>query len=280
MAENPYRLARDIRGIGFRTADAIAARLGIEPTAIIRLRAGIHYALLEASGDGHCGLPAAELLRLAGSLLAVERADHTGASSREPLEPGLIQGALDLELAEGAVVVDTLAGEAAIFLAHLHRDERQIAAALQELAEGAPPWGAIDSTRAIPWVEQQLGLQLATSQKAAVLQALSHRVLVITGGPGVGKTTLLNSILKIHAARKKKLVACAPTGRAAGGWPRPPVGGQDHPSLLEFNPATGGFRHDRSAPLAGDLLWSMNSPWWTWLLAWQLIRPCPPEPPC
>ena len=73
MAENPYRLARDIRGIGFRTADAIAARLGIKPEAMIRLRAGISYALLEASGEGHCGLPSAELLKLAGELLAVER---------------------------------------------------------------------------------------------------------------------------------------------------------------------------------------------------------------
>ncbi|MFM7676481.1 MAG: helix-hairpin-helix domain-containing protein [Synechococcus sp.] len=73
MAENPYRLARDIRGIGFRTADAIAARLGIEPGALIRLRAGIQYALLEASGDGHCGLPTAELLQRAGDLLAVQR---------------------------------------------------------------------------------------------------------------------------------------------------------------------------------------------------------------
>ncbi|MEY3964705.1 MAG: hypothetical protein RLZZ106_1960, partial [Cyanobacteriota bacterium] len=123
MAENPYRLARDIRGIGFRTADAIAARLGIEPTALIRLRAGINYALLEASGEGHCGLPAAELLQLAGELLAVERPDETGASRREPLEPALIQSALELELSEGSVVADTLAGEPAIFLAHLHRDE-------------------------------------------------------------------------------------------------------------------------------------------------------------
>ena len=89
MAENPYRLARDIRGIGFRTADAIAARLGIEPEAMIRLRAGINYALLEASGQGHCGLPSAELLSLAGELLAVERPggphDETGVSKRVPL---------------------------------------------------------------------------------------------------------------------------------------------------------------------------------------------------
>ncbi len=126
MAENPYRLARDIRGIGFRTADAIAARLGIEATAMIRLRAGINYALLEASGEGHCGLPTAELLKLAGELLAVERpappppadpkatqgSDQEGhqdgpaakpppqretPAKRVPLEPAVIQAALDTE---------------------------------------------------------------------------------------------------------------------------------------------------------------------------------------
>jgi exodeoxyribonuclease V alpha subunit len=198
MAENPYRLARDIRGIGFRTADAIAARLGIEPAATIRLRAGINYALLEASGEGHCGLPTAELLKLAGELLAVERpapeqgdeqGNSTAPSVRVPLEPGQIQAALELELSEGSVVADSLAGEAAIFLAHLHRDERRIAESLQELAEGSPPWGAIDAGKAIGWVEQRLGLQLAASQKSAVEQALASKVLVITGGPGVGKTT-------------------------------------------------------------------------------------------
>ena len=202
MAENPYRLARDIRGIGFRTADAIAARLGIEPAAMIRLRAGINYALLEASGEGHCGLPTAELLKLAGELLAVEQPDETGSSRRETLEPALIQTALDLELSECSVVADSLAGEPAIFLAHLHRDERRIAESLQELAQGAPAWGAIDASKAIAWVEQRLGLELAASQKVAVEQALASKVLVITGGPGVGKTTLINAILQILAAKK------------------------------------------------------------------------------
>ena len=215
MAENPYRLARDIRGIGFRTADAIAARLGIEPTATIRLRAGINYALLEASGEGHCGLPTAELLKLAGELLAVERPEETGATTRVPLEPEQIQAALELELAEGAVVADSLAGEPAIFLSHLYKAERQIAEALLEQLQGSPPWGVIDALRAIGWVEQRLGLELAASQKAAVEQALASKVLVITGGPGVGKTTLINAILQILAAKKLRIQLCAPTGRAA-----------------------------------------------------------------
>jgi exodeoxyribonuclease V alpha subunit len=275
MAENPYRLARDIRGIGFRTADAIAARLGIEPTAMIRLRAGINYALLEASGEGHCGLPSAELLKLAGELLAVERPAAPAAvqaelgeasgqakpqlgaagGSRVALESGVIQTALDLELSEGSVVADSLAGEAAIFLANLYRDERRIAEALQELVQGAAPWGTIDAAKAIAWVEQRLGLELAASQKAAVQQALASKVLVITGGPGVGKTTLINAILRILAAKKLRIQLCAPTGRAAKRMAETTgLEAKTIHRLLEFDPAAYSFRRGAELPLDCDLL--------------------------
>jgi exodeoxyribonuclease V alpha subunit len=261
MAENPYRLARDIRGIGFRTADAIAARLGIEPTAMIRLRAGINYALLEASGEGHCGLPTAELLKQAGELLAVERPTASPAAaagvsgSRVALESGVIQTALDLELSEGSVVADSLAGEAAIFLANLYRDERRIAEALQELAQGAAPWGTIDAAKAIAWVEQRLGLELAASQKEAVQQALASKLLVITGGPGVGKTTLINAILRILAAKKLRIQLCAPTGRAAKRMAETTgLEAKTIHRLLEFDPAAYGFRRGAELPLDCDLL--------------------------
>jgi exodeoxyribonuclease V alpha subunit len=261
MAENPYRLARDIRGIGFRTADAIAAWLGIEATAMIRLRAGINYALLEASGEGHCGLPTAELLKLAGELLTVERPAPPPPPQREtpakrvPLEPAVIQAALDLELSEGSVVADALAGEAAIFLAHLHRDERRIADVLRELAQGAPPWGQIDAVKAISWVEQRLSLELAASQKEAVQQALASKVLVITGGPGVGKTTLINAILRILAAKKLRIQLCAPTGRAAKRLAETTgLEAKTIHRLLEFDPAAYGFRRSAELPLECDLL--------------------------
>lgn len=261
MAENPYRLARDIRGIGFRTADAIAARLGIEPAATIRLRAGINYALLEASGEGHCGLPTAELLKLAGDLLAVERplADPSilaaTASGRVALDPALIQTALELELSEGTVIADSLAGEPAIFLAHLHRDERRIAEALRELAQGGAPWGVIDAAKAVAWVEQRLGLELAASQKEAVALALASKVLVITGGPGVGKTTLINAILRILAAKKLRLQLCAPTGRAAKRMSEATgLEAKTIHRLLEFDPQAYGFRRGADLPLECDLL--------------------------
>jgi exodeoxyribonuclease V alpha subunit len=113
MSENPYRLARDIRGIGFKTADAIAMKLGIDKTAMIRVRAGISYALTEAMDEGHCGLPTAELMPLAEKLLDVPQ--------------DLICTALDLELADCTVIADHLGDTACVFLAGLHRAERAIA---------------------------------------------------------------------------------------------------------------------------------------------------------
>ena len=110
ISENPYRLARDIRGIGFKSADQIASKLGIENTAMIRARAGIGYALTEAMDDGHCGLPLAELVPMAVTLLEVPAA--------------IIGTALDLELRDGEVVADTVDSERCIFLAGLHRAER------------------------------------------------------------------------------------------------------------------------------------------------------------
>ena len=125
MTENPYRLARDIRGIGFKTADAIAMKLGIEKTAMMRIRAGISYALTEAMDEGHCGLPTEELVPLAAELLEV------------PKE--LIQTALELELAEGSVIADRVGETPCIFLAGLYRAEQVIAERLKQLASRQAP---------------------------------------------------------------------------------------------------------------------------------------------
>jgi exodeoxyribonuclease V alpha subunit len=201
MSENPYRLARDIRGIGFKTADAIAMKLGIEKTALVRVRAGISYALTEAMDDGHCGLPTDELLSLAEGLLEV---------------PGeLVRTALDLELADGTVIADTVGGTACVFLAGLHRSERNIADRMLGLSGGSLPWPWIDPDKALPWVAERLKLTFAESQTAAIRQALACKVLVITGGPGVGKTTIVKGILRILSAKGVKLLLCAPTGRAS-----------------------------------------------------------------
>ena len=241
MTENPYRLARDIRGIGFKTADAIAMKLGIEKTAMIRVRAGISFALTEATDEGHCGLPTKELLPLTTELLEVPEA--------------LVQTALDLELADGTVIADTVGETPCVFLAGLYLAEQVIAERLRGLVAGQLPWLYIDPDKAIPWIEQKTGLALAESQTRAVRLALLSKVLVITGGPGVGKTTIVKSILRILAAKGVKLLLCAPTGRAAKRMTEATgFEAKTIHRLLEVNPKGGGFNRDGYNPLECDLL--------------------------
>src|SRR6202171_3878704 len=241
MTENPYRLARDIRSIGFKTADAIAMKLGIDKAAMIRVRAGISYALTEAMDEGHCGLPTEELVPLAVALLEV---------------PGeLIQTALDLELAERTVVADTVGETACIFLGGLYRAEQVIAERLLRIASGKLPWPYIDSEKALPWIEQKTGLSLAESQVAAIRLALLSKVLVITGGPGVGKTTIVNSILRILAAKGVSLLLCAPTGRAAKRMTEATgFEAKTIHRLPEVDPKGGGFKRNSDNRLECDLL--------------------------
>ena len=241
MTENPYRLARDIRGIGFKTADAIAMKLGIEKSAMIRIRAGISYALSEAMDEGHCGLPTDELIPLAEGLLEV---------SQET-----VRTALHLELTQGSVIADTVGDTACVFLAGLYRAERGIAERLQLLASGRLPWPWIDPEMALPWIAKKTGLSLAESQMSAIRLALVSKVLVITGGPGVGKTTIVNSILRILSAKGVKLLLCAPTGRAAKRMTEATgFEAKTIHRLLETDPKAGGFKRNQDNPLECDLL--------------------------
>ena len=241
MSENPYRLARDIRGIGFRTADAIAMRLGIGKAAMIRLRAGVAHALTEAMDDGHCGLPEEELQPVAAALLEAPE--------------DLVRTAIDEELAAGNVVADGVGGTPCVFLAGLHRAEHGIADRLHRIAAGPLPWPRLDADKALPWIERRTGLALAPSQVAAIRLALASKVLVLTGGPGVGKTTIVNAILRILAAKGANLLLCAPTGRAARRMTE--TSGFEARTihrLLEVDPASGGFRRDADHPVDCDLL--------------------------
>ena len=241
MTENPYRLARDIRGIGFKTADAIAMKLGIEKTAMIRVRAGISYALTEAMDEGHCGLPTEELVPLAEKLLQVPQQ--------------LIRAALDLELQEDTVIPDQVGETPCVFLAGLHRAERTIAERLTRLANGPLPWPWIDPDKALPWAEKHIGLALAESQVAAIRLALTSKALVMTGGPGVGKTTIVKALLRILAAKGTGLLLCAPTGRAAKRMTEATgFEAKTIHRLLEVDPKGDGFKRGEDNPLDCDLL--------------------------
>ena len=241
MTENPYCLARDIRGIGFKTADTIAMKLGVEKTAITRVRAGISHSLTEAMDNGHCALPVEEIAPLAVELLEV------------PKE--LVQTALDLELADGTVVADTVAGTPCIFLGGLYRAEKAIAERFLRIAGGKLPWPDIDAAKAVPWVERKIGLSLAPSQANAVRQALISKAFIITGGPGVGKTTLVNAVLRILAAKGVPLLLCAPTGRAARRMTEATgFAAKTIHRLLEADPGRGGFKRNASNPLDCGLL--------------------------
>ena len=241
VKQNPYRLARDIRGIGFITADQIAQKLGIPKTSMLRARAGISYALLQAVEDGDCGLPQEELLTLAQELLEIDRS---------VLEQALLQ-----EIAESSVLVEPVAGRACVFLPYLRHAEDAIAHAVRRLQVGSPPWPGVDAEKAIGWVERRLDVTLAPRQRDAVSKALSSKILIITGGPGVGKTTIIRAILAILRAKGITPLLAAPTGRAAKRLAETTgLQARTIHRLLEFDPKSGGFLRSRDLPLECDLL--------------------------
>lgn len=241
VTENPYRLALDIHGIGFRTADAIAERLGIARDSLIRARAGVRHVLQEICADGHCAWPWDALADQATDLLEIPAP--------------IIDDAIHREIADENLARAEIGGKECLFLAPLFKAENGAAAGLARLLTGVPPWGDIDAAKAIPWVEGKTGLVLSASQRDAVALALSSKVVVITGGPGVGKTTLVNSILRIIRAKNVRVTLCAPTGRAAKRLSESTgLEAKTIHRLLEFDPQTFCFKRGRDNPLETDLV--------------------------
>jgi len=241
VSENPYRLALDIHGIGFKTADLIAQKLGIASDSMIRAQAGVRHVLQEISGEGHCASPWITLAEESVKLLEI---------------PGsIIEDAIREEIREENLVQEEIAGLDCLFLTPLQRAEVGAASGITRILEGSPPWGNIDADKAIPWVAEQTGLALSASQQDAVRLALSKKVVVITGGPGVGKTTLVNSILRILGGKRLRVTLCAPTGRAAKRLSESTgLEAKTIHRLLEFDPKTFGFKRNKDNPLETDLL--------------------------
>jgi exodeoxyribonuclease V alpha subunit len=293
VRDNPYRLAVDVHGIGFATADRIAASLGISKLAPQRLEAGALHVLGEAADRGHLYLPRARLVEEADHLLGaglplVEQAiaalaaaglveieeveEMAGVAAGEGGEEG---GALGPGRGEGA---ERQGGDDAVFLKPLHAAEAGVAARVRSLLAQPPLPLEIDLERALAWFEKGERLVLAREQRQAIRAGLIRKLLVITGGPGTGKTTLVRGLVKILTRKGQRVLLAAPTGRAAKRLAEATGGGAStiH-RLLEFNPKSRAFDRNRERPLACDLLIVDEASMIDAVLAYHLLRAVPDD---
>ncbi|HEV7898063.1 MAG TPA: ATP-dependent RecD-like DNA helicase [Planosporangium sp.] len=270
VRNEPYRLAADVWGIGFKTADTIAQAVGIPHDSPERVKAGLQYTLSEATDSGHCYLPEPRLIADAAKILDVPTV--------------LIGSCLDDLVAEEGVVREEIPGPEgpvpAVYLVPFHRAETSLAGSLlrllREPADRMPHFADVDWGRALAWLHTRTGADLAPEQEQAVRLALTSKVAVLTGGPGCGKSFTVRSIVTLAAAKKAKVTLVAPTGRAAKrlaeltGHPAATV----H-RLLQLRPG-GDASFDRDNPLDVDLLVVDEASMLDLILANKLIKAVPP----
>ncbi len=253
LRANPYRLAADIRGIGFKTADEVAHKMGIAADAAERLQAGILYTLEEAAGAGHCCLPHGDLIDHAARLLGVDAPLLETQLVELISDKGIQTLAFGDEHLDAGHQAQLVEAGGMIYLPYLRSAELSIARSVRQLMAMPAGYPDIDAAKAIPWAEERTGKRLADSQRQCVEAALQQRVLIVTGGPGVGKTTILNAVLAIVRAKEVRVVLAAPTGRAAKRMSESTgIEAKTLHRLLEYQ-GEGQWGRNRSKPLSGDL---------------------------
>ena len=276
VQREPYRLAGDVWGIGFKTADQIAQRMGIPHDSPQRVKAGLQFALSQATEDGHCYLPDGELVEQATGLLGVDAELAQQCLEELIQEEGVVAEPLPAQLSSG---VPEGTGRA-VWLVPFHRAEVALAGGLRRLLE-APidrlAWAhAVDWAVALDWLRQSTGMALAPEQEAAVQLALSQRVAVLTGGPGCGKSYTVRAIVTLARAKHAKILLAAPTGRAAKRLSE--LAGLDAATLhrlLQLRPG-GDATFDRDHPLDADLVVVDEASMLDVLLANKLVKAIPP----
>ncbi|MGD6745360.1 ATP-dependent RecD-like DNA helicase [Streptomyces sp. BH106] len=277
VKNQPYRLASDVWGIGFLTADRIAQSVGIPHDSPERVKAGLQYALSQSTDQGHCFLPEQRLIADAVKLLQVD----TGLVIECLAELALP----DEDSGEPGVVRETVPGEdgepvTAIYLVPFHRAELSLSAQLLRLLrtedDRMPAFQDVAWDKALAWLADRTGAQLAPEQEEAVKLALSKKVAVLTGGPGCGKSFTVRSVVELARAKRAKVVLAAPTGRAAKRLAE--LTGAEASTvhrLLELKPG-GDAAYDKERPLDADLVVVDEASMLDLLLANKLVKAVPP----
>ncbi len=262
VQENPYRLAMDIHGIGFATADALAQRLGFSPDSPLRAEAGVLYMLLSLTDEGHIYYPRSKLTELTGEKLNIST--------------GLVDEALDKLQMDERIVIENLGDHEGVYLLRNHIYESKIAFYLKRLLSSPKSVRFPDAKKRVQEVLSRLPMELAPEQREAVQVATQAKVMVLTGGPGTGKTTILNAIIQVFSGVRAKILLAAPTGRAAKRMAE--TSGLEAKTihrLLEYSPKEDGFARNENNPLACGLLVVDEASMMDTMLMYHLIKAAP-----
>ncbi|MDR1361589.1 MAG: ATP-dependent RecD-like DNA helicase [Holosporaceae bacterium] len=269
IKENPYRLAQDIFGIGFLTADKIAQKLGFDEQSPQRAEAGIMYVMYELTNEGHVYYPRPELIAKAKEMLSM-------------VDDVVLETAMESLLMENKIVIENLrtsdAAMGNVFITGYHAAEIQTAKMLMEIRDTPKNTKKICDDTALAYTQKKLSIKFATNQNEAVRAAIKNKLLVITGGPGTGKTTITKAILEIFSLVTDKILLAAPTGRAAKRMFE--ATGREAKTihrLLEFDPSKKGFKRDENNRLNCDLIILDEASMIDILLMYHLLRAIPPQ---